>query len=920
MRLRTLDAVLLATACSLAQASLAQTAAASTGAAAAPSGASVANAGAEGGGPAIDEIIVTAQRVRESLQNVPLSVTAFSGAALKTANITNVERLEQVTPGLLVGRSGSDARFAIRGINTEAIGANSDPRIGFYVDDVYQSRTSQALASFVDLERVEVQKGPQGTLYGRNSFGGNVALYSAAPKDELGAGADVLYGRYNRLRTEGFVNVPVTPGIAARVAGMYERADGYVKNTSTGSNLGDEDQYFVRGSLRIAPQGSRFEAVVRGSYWHEGGNGISAFGYKSIGTPVDRSRIVQPGGTLTVGGIPITFPNGFNSQSLYAPGLPINSRFRDGIADVGGVDIGIPIETDPYRINFDTVTQRKTTQVQFSARLSYDAGPVTLRSITGYADFYSLRTSDNDFSPAPVAIDYNRTSVKTYSQEVQILSSEHNTSRLKWIVGGYFYDDDVKEFFFSDNFPQYPLPGQQALSSFSITAFPGLPFPNNTRLTNNRSDNFSPVNLHTRSYAGFGQATFKFSDVFSATGGVRYTSDRKHYAAGFSPSAPAGTFLAFDQATQAPGFNFTCGSSTAALPSSTAPAATVANGVAVRCGDKTFNFFTYRAALNAQVTRDNLLYASVSSGRRSGGFNNSPNLDNSAIAFNPEKVTAYEIGSKNRFRDGTVQLNASAFYNKYSGLQVQRQVPAPNGLTTISIIENAGQARSYGAEVEMVVKPTPHLTFNAAFTYLNSRYTQYETGTASNGICAQINCAALEATYPGISAIGLGPSGFAFPNALSDPGRFKRIFLANGTPAVAGGLPVYNYIIAGQGSDGKTYGATIPFSPEYTVRTGLAYDIDLPGGGKLTPSVQTFLNSGFFNTDFNTPLDRQHAYTKTDLRLSFISAGGKYSAQVYLENAENTAVLNRVAIGANRSYNGVYEVPRTYGVKAGFRF
>lgn len=919
MRHARLTAALLATAGLFAHPALAQDAA-SSGTAASTAAAAAPNTGANTVGTGIEEIVVTAQRVRESLQNVPLSVTAFSGAALKNANITNVERLEQLTPGLLVGRSGSDARFAIRGINTEAIGANSDPRIGFYVDDVYQSRTSQALASFVDLERVEIQKGPQGTLYGRNSFGGNVALYSAVPKDEFGAGADFLYGRYNRLRTEAFVNVPIAPGIAARVAGMYERADGYVKNVSTGSDLGDEDQYFVRASLRVAPVGSRFEAIVRGSYWHQGGHGISAFGYKSIGTPVDATKTLLPGGTLNVGGTNVTFPNGFNAQSLYAPGVPFNSRFRDGIADVNGVDVGIPIETDPYKIAFDTVAQRKTTQTAFSARLSYDLGPVTLRSITGYADFYSIRTSDNDYSPAPIAIDYNRTSVKTYSEEVQILSSESSHSRLKWIVGGYFYDDDVKEFFFSDNFPSYPALGQQpVLSAFGITAYPGALAPFNTPLSNNRSDNFSPVKLHTRSYAGFGQATFKLNDVFKVTGGVRYTSDEKKYAAGFSPGAPSG-YLVFDQASQAPGFNFACGSVTPALALSTAPAATVANGVTVRCGQKTFNFFTYRGAIDAQVTRDNLLYASVSSGRRSGGFNNTPNIDSSAIAFNPEEVTAYEIGSKNRFLQGTLQLNASVFYNDYKGLQVQRQVPAPNGLTTISIIENAGKARSYGAEIEAIAKPARNLTINAAFTYLNSKYTQYETGTASNGICAQINCTALATANPGIFAIGVGPSGFAFPNALSDPGRFKQIFLPSGAPAMAGGLPVYNYVIAGKGSDGKTYSADIPFSPEFTVRTGVAYDIDLAGLGTLTPSVQTFLNGGFFNLDFNTPLDRQRAYTKTDLRLSFVTQDGRYSAQLFVENVENTAVLNRVAIGANRSYNGVYEVPRTFGIKAGVKF
>ena len=144
-----------------------------------------AQAASESDEAGVPEIIVTAQRVSEKLQDVPLAITAISGATLAEKNITDVTRLQDIAPGLSIGRSGSDARPNIRGINTEAIGANSDPRIAFYVDDVYQSRTSQALAAFVDLERVEVQRGPQGTLYGRNSFGGNIALYSTVPKETL---------------------------------------------------------------------------------------------------------------------------------------------------------------------------------------------------------------------------------------------------------------------------------------------------------------------------------------------------------------------------------------------------------------------------------------------------------------------------------------------------------------------------------------------------------------------------------------------------------------------------------------------------------------------------------------------------------------------------------------------------------------
>ena len=866
----------------------------------------------------VGDIVVTAQRVSENLQDVPLAITAVTGATLAEKNITDVTRLQDIAPGLSIGRSGSDARPNIRGINTEAIGANSDPRIAFYVDDVYQSRTSQALAAFVDLERVEVQRGPQGTLYGRNSFGGNIALYSATPKADFGAGASLLYGRFNRLRAEGFVNVPLSSGIQARLAGMSERQDGYVKNTSTGSDLGDERQYFIRGSLRVAPEDSGLEIVLRASYWNQGGNGISAFGYKSLGTPYDPSLVRGPGGTLTVGGRTLTFPTGFNGGSAFGTNSFINSRFRDNIVDVTvngvGVDLGLPIERDPYKINFDTVTVRDTEQTQFSGSLSYDFGPVMLRAVTGYADFYSLRSSDNDFSPFPVAIDYNKTDVKTFSQEIQLLSND-KTSPLQWIVGGYYYNDKIREIFFSDNNLAFFTTGTGPL--YPGGAIDILP---TGSISKTRDDAYSPVQLKTKSYAAFAQASYNLTEALRVTGGVRYTSDEKNYAAGvtngFLTPKPVGvTNFAFglNQPT-----NFTCGSTTTAQGTTSAAQGATTPATFTQCGNARFKFATFRGAIDYKIAERNLIYASVSTGRRSGGFNNvlvdqnNPALG--VIAFQPEKVTAFEIGSKNRFIDNTLQLNVAAFYNKFGGLQVQRQVPAPNNLTTLSIIENSGKGRSYGFEAEVIYKPVPPLTLSLSAVYLNSKYTEYETGTAANGLAAVLACPVAPAARDyACEAGGFSPNGFPFLNGLSDPGRFRQVTI------LPNGNPVYNYIIAGKGSTGQTYSSNIPLSPKWTVTGAIAYEIAI-GGGKLTPSAQVYYNAGFDNLDLNLPIAKTPSYTKSDIRLTYVAPDDRFTIQAYVENVEDTAVLNRTAIGANRSINASYAMPRTYGVKAGVRF
>ncbi len=866
----------------------------------------------------VSDVIVTAQRKSENLQEVPLAITAVTGATLAQKNITDITRLQDIAPGLSVGRSGSDARPNIRGINTEAIGANSDPRIAFYVDDVYQSRTSQALAAFVDLERVEVQRGPQGTLYGRNSFGGNIALYSAKPTSTFDAGGSLLYGRFNRVRSEAFVNLPLSEDVQARIAGMVEKADGYVKNTSTGSSLGDEDQYYIRGTLRVAPRDTSLEVVLRASYWKQGGNGISAFGYKSLGTPYDPALVRGPGGTLAVGGRTLTFPAGFNGGSAFGPNSFINSRFRDGIVDFTangvGVDLGLPIERDPYKINFDTVTVRDTTQKQFSGTVNYDLGPATFRAITGYADFYALRSSDNDFSPSPVAIDYNKTDVRTFSQELQLLSNDR-TSPFQWIVGAYYYNDKIREIFFSDNNldffttgtgPLYPGGAIGVLPTGAISA--------------TRDDAYSPVQLKTKSYAGFVQASYKLTENLRVTGGVRYTSDQKDYAAGvtngvLTPKLPGVTNFAFalNQPT-----NFACGSTTTAQGTSSAAQGATTPATFIQCGSAKFKFATFRGAVDYKIAESNLLYASVSTGRRSGGFNNvlqdAANPALGVIAFQPEKVTAFELGSKNRFLDNRLQANLAAFYNLYSGLQVQRQVPAPNGLTTLSIIENSGKGRSYGLEAEVIYKPVQAFTLGLSAVYLDSKYTQYETGTAANGLAPALGCPVAPAARDySCEAGGFSPNGFPFPNGLSDPGRFRRVTV------LPNGNPVFNYIIAGKGSGGQNYTANIPLSPKWTITGTAAYDIDL-GAGTLTPSAQVYYNAGFDNLDLNLPLAKTPSYTKTDIRLTYVARSERYTLQAYVENLEDKAVLNRTAIGANRSINASYAMPRTYGVKAGLRF
>jgi iron complex outermembrane recepter protein len=782
---------------------------------------------------AIEEIVVTAQRVEQNLQDVPLSVSAISAEQLKEANVTDATRLEQIAPGLVIGKSGTDLRPAIRGVRTENVGANADPTIGFFVDGVYQSRPSQALAAFVDLERVEVLRGPQGTLFGRNTYGGAISLISARPKEGFSAGVDAMLGRFSRKRFEGFVNGSASDTVQLRVAGMWEEADGYIENIGVGNDLGDEDQYYLRPSVRFVPN-ENLEILVSGQYWKQKGAGLGAFGYKSRGTLVDSSLLSATN----------------SGRSLTGSAVRVNSRIRDGVADVGAFDVGVPVLGDGWTVNFDTTAARDNEMRTGMIEINYDFGSLALKSITSYVDWFSFRTVDNDFSEFALAQDYNVTDAETLSQELQLIGPQDGA--LRWIVGAYYFDDAVRETFYNDQNAAFPAAGSAAAMGppFQANTPTGAPFP----LV--RADFLTPVLVDTESVAVFAQGTYAFSDAFAVTAGVRYTEDKKAYSrllgsvAGLTLDQTAG--LAFTQRDQR----------------------------------ATFEKTTWRVSAEYKPTEDNLLYASASTGFTSGGFNGGTFTVGTVVTplppFEPQLIRAYEVGSKNRFLDGRLQLNGAVFFNDLTDLQVQTQVPVPGALTVLSITGNAGAAESNGVELEAVWQAGDALTLTAAATYLDAEYTRLF----------------LSNPFPNPAITCPSTTVIALP-----VGRLLCVVQSNGASVAQVDLE----------------GAKIPYSPEFTLRLAADYDI-VTSVGTFTPSINFFASDGHFNVDFNTAIDRQDSWTKTDLRLNWVSSDEKYSAQLFVENVEDEEVNQRGVFGGNNSLNSSYAPPRLWGLRGSVRF
>ncbi len=839
----------------------------------------------------IDDIVVTAQRREENLQDVPLSVSAFGAEQLAAQGTTDISRLEGIVPGFSFGRSGSDARPAMRGVRTENVGVNGDTTIGFFVDGVYQSRASQATTGFLDIERVEIQRGPQGTLYGRNTFGGNISITTARPEiGETSAGVDLTIGEFGRFRSDVFVNYSMGDTLALRVSGSYETSDGYVENVNPlGSNLFDDDNATVRAQLLWEPDDA-FSLGLKFEYARRRGAGGSAFGYKLLG-----SYFYLPTSAQLYNATPVT-------------GLNTRGGNRDNVPDQlpGGVtpptlDLGVPIFAagDPYTIDTDQPTVLDLETRSLTANMSYDFGPLTLRSITGYTDFGAIRTQDTDFSANQIGIDFQDTRAETFSQEVQLLSSDTG-SALTYVVGAYYFKDDLTGVFINQQLPRIIR---------NVTP--------NLILPANGGGFYDEQRASTESLAAYAQASFALTDRLRLTAGVRYTRDEKDFAFANANSVlplvggvPQGTAITLrtggipDSAFGAQGAPTNC--TYTSFPPPRAGFQCLAANTAVLTGatydTAIFKKTTWRIGVDYQIADDNLLYATASTGFRSGGFNSGQGPGSLTPTFQPENVTAFELGSKNRFFDNSVQLNVAAFYNRYRGLQEQRQVPT--GTTTLSIIENSGRARSYGVEAELQWEPTDELRIGATLAYLNAKYTQYDQVPAPFGTSILIPDAT-QLTPTIVNGVTIAPAGQ------------RRLF-----------APGYNCSLVpgtgGTGQPGAAFGCdisgnTIPHSPEWTGSVTVAYDIEIGSLGSITPFAAVIFSSEFFGQPFNSILERQGSFAKLDLRLTW-DLNDDVSVQAFVTNVTDEVTATRFVWGGGGNLQSSFAPPRQWGVTGRFRF
>jgi iron complex outermembrane receptor protein len=438
----------------------------------------------------VEEIVVTARKRKEDLQETPISITAMSGEALEARQITTTQGLEQIAPNLVVsqgqsvsGNSSAGAYF-IRGIGQIDFLLNTDPGVGLYLDGVYISRSIGSVLDLVDLERSEILRGPQGTLFGRNTIGGAISLVSKPPSDTPGTDVRVTVGSYDRHEARLALNGPLTDTLKGRIAALWRERDGWVDRVSDGSSLGDEQAVAARGALRWEPtEQLLFDLAV--DYVDQDGTS----------PPANVVQVVETA----------QFPSFHNGALVGPPCVPPPGSLTDPRCFNSQWEAGDLLREQG---TFDSKQELEVFGVSLIGEWQMTPD-LTLRSITGYRDTDALANRDGDHTPILIQTTTDTWTHEQFSEELQLVGVSFE-QRLNWVLGAYYSTEEGE--------------------NLSQVAFPFITFQSGGSVDN---DNV----------AVFGQATYALTDRLSLTAGLRYTDETKTFLPDqFVKTDPLGLF------------------------------------------------------------------------------------------------------------------------------------------------------------------------------------------------------------------------------------------------------------------------------------------------------------------------------------------------------------------------------------------
>jgi outer membrane receptor protein involved in Fe transport len=679
----------------------------------------------------IGDIVVTAQKRAENVQTVPIAISAFTAGALAERAVTDVSSLSNLTPNVTLDAgapfSGSTSVLAayIRGIGQNEFAANFDPGVGVYLDGVYLARTIGANLNLPDVERVEILKGPQGTLFGRNTVGGAISVVTRDPDNEVAFRGSVTTGRFNRLDLAGSVDLPISDNLGAMVTFASNKRQGYQKVVPFpgGAGVVDPLQYYRLGLFQTSDRnGGTDDWVLRGKLkWDNGDVRVVLAGdYSRVDQPSSANSLLAtteflpgPFAGLAANNIPGTAfdPSGTtgflfaglynfcigstpteiaarNAQNLCGPrNTPVTpDRIRPGLGSVN-VD-GTPTNDRlPYDSRFISPDKDETygNGLSYSRITSYGAmGTIdfeladnaALKSITGYRKLKFNAGIDLDASPITLFEISNSLKQWQFSQELQLTGSMLDDA-LHYAVGAYFFKEK------SEGFDALPF-------GSGLLSIEGL----------NR--------LSTTNYAAFGQIDWRVSDLIGITLGGRYTHEKKSFE-GFQSDINGFNYKLFNCTI----YGEPC-QSALGFPDPNNPLRYFVPGVQ----HQKFNNFSPKIGVQLHPVDQVMLYGSWSKGYKTGGW--TTRLSNPldfAPSFTEEKATTWEAGFKSRLFGRQLQLNGAVFTTKYQDIQLNFQL----GISPT--IQNAGNARIKGFELEAVAAPLDGLTITGSLGYVDAKYT-----------------------------------------------------------------------------------------------------------------------------------------------------------------------------------------------------
>jgi iron complex outermembrane recepter protein len=795
----------------------------------APQGAAVSSAAPQQG-DGLEEIVVTAQRVTESSQRTPLAIDVVKPEELIRQNVIRAEDLSRTTPALAAtGGGGPTTVFFVRGVGNATVNAYSDPAISFNYDGVYIGRPSSTSGVFYDLQRVEVLKGPQGTLYGRNATGGAINVIPNRP--ELGESAvefSLGYGNFNWLTGQAAVNVPLGATVAVRAAGSISRHDGFQSD-----GTGNQREY--AGRLQIYAEPSEQLSLRMGAdFSHQGGKSSSGF---YLG------KVDPTFGPTGFAGYVFT-PSGFSpQQGVLDPRSQayLAARFIPQAGRAGAVVDSIPYNDNDYwgvtaELNYET-----------------DAGTFTVQPAYREASLDYAFTSV--FREAGSVEDDKQTSVEAR------WAGDAGPS-IDYLIGGIYFDEEI------DATARY---NQQTLTPHQV------------------------FSTRTESWAGFGKVTFRPVEQLSLTAGGRYTSDKKSFDGisnvyilfcgnpappqNFCPTLPFMPIVS--NATELESFYTSRGIPVTQVPlfvlppqaggSQTAPF--VLKSPIIIDSSLKNDKFTYRLAAQYDFSPRNMVYASFETGYHAGGFSFARGVE----TYEPEKIDAYTLGTKNRFLGNSLQVNVEAFLWKYRNQQFsQFGYDLGNPPTTVFLTRNIGNSTIKGIDLDVELLATRNTLLSANVQYLDTKYDSFTYFVPNQGLPPNTSCAFSPTTQTVNGAVlNLFEIDCSGRRAFNSP---KWSFNLNGQHSLPLG-PVNLVLQAGTRYRGATY-ATADYLPY------LRSDANFVSNASITlvrPDDSMFVSFYVFNIEDNQRF-----------------------------NGGSTTTTNLITTAA--------EQPRTYGIRLGAKF